>query len=513
MSIRCCLVVALLLFCSPPIFAAEDKVLLENWQTAYLEGLKVGHMHTLTTQSGTGAETQIKTKRTMELVIKRYGGIVALSVTQTCVETPEGQVVSLGLTQLINKKDKDERVGIVGETKVPGKKGKVVHLGKFEFPLVEGTVGLYAQETAFARKKVKKDDSVTLTSFEMMLPGTLTIRAKVLDREKVDTLVVDTKGDKLNIRREPAELLRVEATPDPIAIGERKIQLPGKVVWLDEKLMPVREQFEMPGLGTILFYNTTKEAVLKEGITPERLPDFGLGVNIPVKTVIKDPYQTEEVVYRVTTKGKLSEVFSVDERQSVKEGRDNIFDLTVRRVAVPEKDSDAKVGAEYLESNLFIDSDDEEIKKLASKIVGTEKDAWKKSVALEKWVHENMKSNPSVGFPNASQIAKDREGDCRQHALLLVALARAAGVPARTAVGLIYVAEPGKKPFLGFHMWGEVFVRGKWIPVDAVLGQGSVAATHLKMGDHSWAKTTTLAPLLPISQALGKLQIEIVSSK
>jgi hypothetical protein len=33
------------------------------------------------------------------------------------------------------------------------------------------------------------------------------------------------------------------------------------------------------------------------------------------------------------------------------------------------------------------------------------------------------------------------------------------------------------------------------------------------MADHSWGKTQTLAPLLPIAQTLGKLQIEVVSSK
>jgi hypothetical protein len=33
------------------------------------------------------------------------------------------------------------------------------------------------------------------------------------------------------------------------------------------------------------------------------------------------------------------------------------------------------------------------------------------------------------------------------------------------------------------------------------------------MGHHSWSKTVTLAPLLPVSQALGKVAIEVVRSK
>ena len=86
-------------------------------------------------------------------------------------------------------------------------------------------------------------------------------------------------------------------------------------------------------------------------------------------------------------------------------------------------------------------------------------------------------------------------------------------LPSRTAVGLIYVREPGRSPYFGFHMWVEVWVRGRWVALDAILGQGGVAATHLKMADHSWGKTQTLAPLLPIAQSLGKLQIDVVSSK
>jgi hypothetical protein len=40
-----------------------------------------------------------------------------------------------------------------------------------------------------------------------------------------------------------------------------------------------------------------------------------------------------------------------------------------------------------------------------------------------------------------------------------------------------------------------------------------VAATHLKMADHSWSKTATLAPLLPVSRALGKIKIAVLSTK
>jgi hypothetical protein len=56
-------------------------------------------------------------------------------------------------------------------------------------------------------------------------------------------------------------------------------------------------------------------------------------------------------------------------------------------------------------------------------------------------------------------------------------------------------------------------VRGQWFGVDATLGQGSVGAGHLKITDHSWRDIQTLAPLLPVTRVLGKIQVEVVSVK
>jgi hypothetical protein len=105
-------------------------------------------------------------------------------------------------------------------------------------------------------------------------------------------------------------------------------------------------------------------------------------------------------------------------------------------------------------------------------------------------------------------VARNLRGDCRQYALLTAALCRAEGLPARTAVGLLYVHKG--KPCLGFHMWTEVFVAGRWVGLDATLGLGGVSATHLKIADQSWHGARSLTPLLPVERVLGKVQIEVV---
>src|SRR5262249_17041726 len=138
---------------------------------------------------------------------------------------------------------------------------------------------------------------------------------------------------------------------------------------------------------------------------------------------------------------------------------------------------------------------------------------WRKAQRLEKWVHEQMKPSNAVGLATASQIMKDRTGDCRQHALLLTALCRAAKVPARTAVGLIYARQSERKPELIFHMWSEVWVDGRWVGLDAALGRGGISACHLKVADSSWRDVQTLAPLLPVARVIGKVQVEVIEAR
>ena len=89
------------------------------------------------------------------------------------------------------------------------------------------------------------------------------------------------------------------------------------------------------------------------------------------------------------------------------------------------------------------------------------------------------------------------------------ALCRASNMPARTAVGLLYV-DKGGRPALGFHMWTEVFIDGQWIGLDGTLGQGGIGAGHVKVSDHSWDKVESLAPLLPVQRLVGRLKGEVV---
>jgi transglutaminase-like putative cysteine protease len=246
------------------------------------------------------------------------------------------------------------------------------------------------------------------------------------------------------------------------------------------------------------------------------MADFGLNSRIRLNKPIENSYQAREVVYRITVKDDddPATTFARDKRQSVENVNGNTFDLRVRAIREPaEGESSGKAEEGFLKSSYFLDSGNEKVREQAAQIVGDETDPWRKAQRIEKWVYEHMRVNTEVNFAPASQVLRDLQGDCRQHAMLAAALCRAAGVPARTAVGLVYDNDSKLGPGLAFHMWTEVLIKGQWLMLDAVLGHGNVGAAHLKIADHSWQDIQTLAPLLPVTRVTGKVRIDVVEVK
>ena len=141
----------------------------------------------------------------------------------------------------------------------------------------------------------------------------------------------------------------------------------------------------------------------------------------------------------------------------------------------------------------FIQSDDPKLRAAAQRAVRGAADPWAASVRLVHFVHRHMHSEYVPAYSNALEAYTSARGDCTEHSVLFVALARAAQIPARVALGLVYWP-PGQG--FGWHAWAEVHVAGQWWAVDPTWDQPLADATHIKLAEGSPAEQARIAMLL-----------------
>lgn len=160
--------------------------------------------------------------------------------------------------------------------------------------------------------------------------------------------------------------------------------------------------------------------------------------------------------------------------------------------------------APYLRSEPLIQSDHPKMIAAARQIVGAEADPARRALLLHDWVFRRLDKEPVLSLPSALEVLERRRGDCNEHAVLYVALARAAGIPSRVAIGLVWSDENAG---FFYHAWPEVLLGDGWHRLDPTLDQPTADATHVKLlegGVESWPQ------LLPF---LGRLQIEVLAAE
>jgi transglutaminase-like putative cysteine protease len=152
----------------------------------------------------------------------------------------------------------------------------------------------------------------------------------------------------------------------------------------------------------------------------------------------------------------------------------------------------------FLQPTAFLQSDHPRVRDRAGQILGAETDAHRAILRLKSWVYNEIEKQPTISIPNALEVLQNRKGDCNEHTVLFNALARAAGIPARTAVGMVYL-----RGAFYYHAWSEVWL-GKWLSLDSVLDQFPADVTHVKFIEGEIDRQ------LDMLQLIGNLRIEVL---
>lgn len=170
------------------------------------------------------------------------------------------------------------------------------------------------------------------------------------------------------------------------------------------------------------------------------------------------------------------------------------------RYTLPTTEAWRKVFVRELAPGSAIESDHPAIVRRAARLVGAERDPAVAARRLVQWVHDSVRTAAGLMTTTAAGAMARLSGDAREFALLTAALARAAGIPAHPVSGLLQ--HEGR---FFMHAWTEVYL-GRWVPVDAMLGQFPADASHLSFLSGS------ADPGPDLARILGRLPVTVVGA-
>jgi len=240
-------------------------------------------------------------------------------------------------------------------------------------------------------------------------------------------------------------------------------------VWFADDGRVLREEGM---LGFVLVREPRERALAP--IADKTAVDVALISRIPLHGTIARPRDRRRLTLRLGGGGRARVPTALPRQRRDGDVLRIVRESPPRRAAVVRPEGTMR---RYLEPAPFIESDDPEIVRVTREIVGDTAEPVERARRLLRWVHESMTQAPTVTVPSARAVLRSRRGDCNEHAVLLTALARAAGIPARVAVGAVYLTDG-----FYYHAWTELWLDG-WVSADAVFAQLPVDATHVKLLD------------------------------
>jgi hypothetical protein len=332
-----------------------------------------------------------------------------------------------------------------------------------DIPHISGNI----YETAF-QTDLGKDST---RSFSIFDPSTLSIRAIKVIRNADEIITI--MGNRILTKKYCADFMGAK-----------------NCAWLDKEGNVVKES----GMMGISMEKVGQKKAL-EGISDDASVDFTQISSIRSNIEITEPEKLSEIKIKIG--GISNALFLSGDRQTF---HHNILTITREHLTSSSTLNKNITGetAVFLKSSTLIQSDDQQIRKLAEKIIKPTDSAEQKARKIVNWVYRNIEKKPTLSVPNAMEVLKNKSGACKEHSVLTVALLRAAGIPAQTEAGLVYL-----RGRFYYHEWCIIYL-GKWITADAVFNQLPADVTHIRLvrGDSG--------EQLNIIGAIGKIKLEVL---
>ena len=478
-----------------PFAAAEPE---EQWYVLLNGEDRLGYLHTTTSEAG----DRITSAQTMKLVIGRAGAAVEIEVTSTFVETVTG--VPLTATSTMN----------MGGTPMVGE-------ATFTPEAIEYTATQGEGRPSSRSLPLPEGGWLPPAALERYVAGQLEAGAQEISVRTMD-IAGGPQEVAMTMRVAGEEDVEVYGRTVPAVVWDAEVSMmPGvamrEYVGLDGKRLKSTVSL-MPGMEIVVLL-ADRELALSPLSPAEMISTTLITPDRPIdrpRTLTRARYAVSTRDGRTPTlpKAATQRVMPVDEDTVMVEvdlgagGGEGFGD-------------DAAPDAALLEASPMLDYRDPAVAGLLTRWGGDGRDDAALSEHLRRSVQGYIQQkNLSVGFASADEVARTRQGDCTEHAVLLAALLRGAGVPSRCVSGLVYADQfAGREGIFGYHMWtqgwldpdGEGPLASRWVDLDATLpGDEAFDATHITLGTsdlNMGVVGNDLAAMLPL---LGNLEIEVM---
>ncbi len=435
---------------------------IESWMGLFVGQSRVGYVHLLqlpeTRRGVEGASTRVATRVALEL----FGRETRLDLTGAAWRPFEEERAELEFE--VRSGDYDFRLeGTLEQGRLRGRVFSAGEVLPLDVPAGDDMLWSAGFGSSVTFPKLDPGDRVTLPSFDPM-----TLRATEVEVRCVAREVLLIAGEKI-----PTRVLVIDSG----GLENR--------AWVDDEGAVVRA---VTPIGFALERISAEEALLP---TAADVGSDFLGLTAIVPSGARPFRGARQMSFRISDapEGGLP----VDDLQ-LREGN------RYRRITTPQDAGEIDVEP-YLAADAFVQSTHPKIVEASRAILqGAPADHWQRALRLHDWVYSEISKEAALSIPSALEVLAQRRGDCNEHTVLYTALARAAGLPSRIAIGLVW-----SEDLDGFyyHAWPEVLVDGAWRWIDPTLGQPTADATHIKLlqgGIETWSQ------LLPY---LGRLKIEV----
>jgi Transglutaminase-like superfamily len=321
--------------------------------------------------------------------------------------------------------------------------GGVTRMKLFESPRISRSLGLPVPLTG-----LQVGQEIHLPIFDPM------------DGHKWDGVIKVLEKSDLEMGGKKVEAWRVRASL-------RSLEL---TMWIDEQGRLLKGR--MP-LG-ITVTRSDKAEIMREMHTTRDLPDMISLTSVPLEGSI--PERADLKLVRLQIQGSQNWSIPSDKFRQTRKGSEIVITketLPQSTYTLPCKDPKME---QYLAASRFLRSDNDAIVQKAKEIVGGETDPVKAATLINKWVFHYLKKVPTPSVPDAYTILQTKQGDCNEHAVLAVSLARAVGLPAQVAVGLIH-AEDGYY----YHAWAVYWAGKRWFTGDPLMNRLPVGPSYVTL--------------------------------